>query len=118
MTPLAAACRWASLPLVQVLINAGADLDSLSWDGEGSERACGWTGLIYCVAFGGEDSLDIVTALIKAGADVHRRTGGTKRSNALEMAQNGGRIDIVTILEDAGSVLEKPRDTSVGRGRR
>lgn len=118
MTPLAIACRWGSLPLVQVLVDAGADLDSLSWGGESSEREYGYTSLMLSVAFGGGDNLAVVTALIKAGADVNARTGGTKRLSALEMAQNRGRMDIVTILEDAGSVPEKPRNTSVGRGRR
>lgn len=118
ITPLAAACRWGSLPLVQLLIDAGADVDSLSWAGEGSEKEFGYTNLMLSVAFGGDDNLDVVTALIKAGAEVNKRTYGTKKLNAAEMAQNRGRMDIVNILEDAGAIPDKPRNTSVGRGRR
>lgn len=118
MTPLAAACRWGSLPLVQLLIDAGADVDSLSWDGEGSEKEYGYTNLMLSVAFGGEDNLDVVTALLKAGADANKRTYGVKKLNAVELAMNRGRTDIVEILEDAGAIPEKPRNTSVGRGRR
>lgn len=118
MTPLAAACQWGSLPLVQVLLDAGADVDSLSWDGEGSEKEYGYTNLMLSVAFGGDDNLDVVTALIKAGADVNKRTYGTKKLNATEMAQNRGRVDILNILDDAGAIPDKPRNTSVGRGRR
>lgn len=118
MTPLAAACKWGSLPLVKVLIEAGADVDSLSWDGEGSEKEYGYTNLMLSVAFGGDDNLDISTALIKAGADVNKRTFGTKKLSAVEMAQNRGRTDLVILLEDAGAIPDKPRNISVGRGRR
>lgn len=118
MTPLAAACKWGSLPLVKVLIEAGADVDSLSWDGEGSEKEYGYTNLMLSVAFGGDDNLDVITALIKAGADVNKRTFGTKKLSAVEMAQNRGRTDLVILLEDAGAIPDKPRNISVGRGRR
>lgn len=117
-TPLSAACQWGSLPLVRVLIDAGADVDSRTWGGEGSDKEFGYTNLMLSVAFGGDDNLDVVTALIEAGADLTKRTFGTKRFNTLELAQDRGRADIVTLLEDAGAVPDKPRNISVGRGRR
>jgi ankyrin repeat protein len=119
MTPLAAACRWGSLPLVQFLIDARAEVDSVSWNREDEpEREFGYTNLMLSVAYGGEDKLDVATALIKAGADVNARTYGNKNSTAMEMAKQRGRTDIVFVLEDAGAIPEKPRNTSVGRGRR
>lgn len=119
MTPLTAACRWGSLPLVQFLIDAGADLDSVSWNREDEpEREFGYTNLMLSVAYGGDDNLEVVTALIKAGADVNARTYGKKNSTAMEMAKHRGRMDIVFLLEDAGAIPDKPRNTSIGRGRR
>lgn len=119
MTPLAAACRWNSLPLVQFLIDAGADLDSVSWNREDEpEREFGYTNLMLSVAYGGDGNLEVVTALIKAGADVNARTYGNKNSTAMEMAKHRGRMDIVYVLEDAGATPDKPRNISVGRGRR
>ncbi|KAJ0106923.1 hypothetical protein J7T55_011018 [Diaporthe amygdali] len=117
MTPLALACRWNSLPLVQMLIDAGAELDSISWHGRGADREFGYTSLMLSVAFGGDDNLDVVTALVNAGADVNARTH-RKKLNALEMAQSRGRMDLASVLEDAGSICDKPRNTSIGRGRR
>lgn len=123
MTPLAAACRWGSLPLVRFLIDAGADVDSVCWnreeDGPGG-REFGYSNLMLSVAYGGgdEDNLDVVAALIRAGADVNARTCGSKGLTALEMARRRGRMDIVCVLEDAGAAPDRPRNISVGRGRR
>jgi ankyrin repeat protein len=120
MTPLAAACRWGSLPLVQFLIDAGAEVDSVSWNREDEpEKEFGYTNLMLAVAYRSDDyKLDVLRALIKAGADVNARTYGNKNSSAIEMAEQRGRADIVFLLEDAGAVADKPRHTPVGRGRR
>jgi hypothetical protein len=93
ITPLIAATIMNRQKVVELLINANADVNA-------KDRA-GWTALIHFAS--SNDSLDLGNALIKANADINVRDKlGT---TALIVAAVKGNIDFVKILVEAGADL-------------
>ena len=87
---LIGAIRRGDTAAVQVLIEAGADVNA--------EDNYGQTALIVATALGHTDA---VRALIEAGADVNARS--KQGATALMVAQGAGQNEVVGILKKAGA---------------
>jgi hypothetical protein len=93
ITPLIAATILDRLQVVQILLDAHADVNA-------RDRA-GWTPLIHFAASNG--NLELGNALIRADADINARDkNGT---TALIAAAAKGNLDFVKVLVDAGADL-------------
>lgn len=96
-TALHAATQGGSLPLVLRLLDAGIDVNA--WCGPGNPH---WTALLGAAAHA---DVDVVTALIRAGAELNV-VGGlpTQRfCTPLIVASQRGHIGVVTALLEAGA---------------
>jgi ankyrin repeat protein len=74
---------------------------------------------LYCVAneCGSETGVDIVRALVRAGADVNT-DGGVTGATALHMAARRGHVEIARALLDAGAAVnarDRKGDTPLQR---
>ena len=90
------ACTLGNAEIVQALVDAKADVNSLSND-------TGFTPLMMACQLGNKA---IVEILVNAGADVniqHQMNGQPSGLNALKIAQNGGFNEIAELLKQAGA---------------
>ena len=93
-TPLQLAASVGSVPVVNRLIAAGADVDAADSRGRTPLHAAAWNG-----------HLEVVTTLLKAGAAV----GGTSKSyTPLHAAAWQGHADVVAALCDLGASVNTP----------
>lgn len=74
------------------LLKAGTDIEA--WDRDGATA-------LMRAAGGGH--VEIVKALLAAGADVHARNRGGKGKSALDIAREHKRTDAIALLEKAGA---------------
>ena len=92
-TPLQTAIEFDHLDLVQFLLRQGADPNVKVDDG--------YTCLLTAIESNAEVSVEIVAALIEAGADIHAK--GTNGWTALHMAAAYGQVSKARLLLDAGA---------------
>jgi ankyrin repeat protein len=108
-TVLHAACASGAIRVVNVLLEAGANPNTVSKDE---------TPLITAIY---EKHVDIVKALIAAGADVNYTRG--RSSSVMDVANTVGNQQIIAMMEDAGAQLslsleiqKSPILTAVAKG--
>lgn len=90
------ACTLGNAEIVQALVDAKADINSVS-------STTGLTPLMMACQLGNKP---IVEILVKAGADVniqHQMNGQPSGLNALKFAQNAGFNEIADLLKQAGA---------------
>ena len=90
------ACTLGNAEIVQALVDAKADVNSVSND-------TGFTPLMMACQLGNKA---IVEILVKAGADVniqHQMNGQPSGLNALKIAENGGFNEVAELLKQAGA---------------
>jgi ankyrin repeat protein len=96
ITPLAARARTGDVDGIRRLAAAGANLDA---NDPGSNH---WTPLLHAIHKGRRDAVE---ALIRAGADVNKKSHGL---SPLEMAAANGQLDTVQRLLAAGANPREP----------
>ena len=89
-TPFYRAARGGSIKVLQLLYEAGSDVNAPTWDG--------WIPLMEAVSWSNHDVLEL---LLSWGADPYY--WNTRGESAIDQAKRIGYKDVVTILEEAGS---------------
>ncbi|KAK0636444.1 ankyrin repeat-containing domain protein, partial [Bombardia bombarda] len=97
-TPLQKAVETGNLELVNVLLNAGADVNAPA------ARARGGTALQLAAICG---FLEIADILVEAGANINASPGEVDGRTALEGAAEHGRIDMLHFLLQKGAEIDK-----------
>jgi hypothetical protein len=90
------AAHYGQLNVVQILIEAGANLNSLAENNEAN------TPLMAAVAGG---QIEIVSQLVKSGADP-LRTDADGRANAITLAEIDKKFEIAALLKTASRFAE------------
>lgn len=91
ITPLASAARQGDARIIAAMVAAGQDPNGV--DPGGNQ----WTPLLHAIHKGRRPAVD---ALLAAGADVHKKSGGL---SPLMMAVGNGRADLVRRLLAVGA---------------
>ncbi|ORC88542.1 ankyrin [Trypanosoma theileri] len=88
------ACERGHVEIVEMLIDAGVDVDHVN--------NFGWTGLLEVIELGGDDldHVKITKALIDAGADVN--LADNKGNTPLHLARKHKLRRVAKLIEDAG----------------
>jgi ankyrin repeat protein len=108
MTPLMRACGAGHLAVALTLLEAGSSVHAYSM-GSGQD---GLTPLMLAARVG---AVEIVTELIKRGADVNARDGWKHdRTSVLKFAKDTGRTDVIDALVKAGAVDEPTSAANYG----
>lgn len=97
-TLLHAAVAAANLPIVELLLELGADADAADTAGHTALYCVG----NECAAPGGGEA---VRALVRAGANVNAQDG-VKHCTALHMAARRGNVEVAEALLDSGAAIE------------
>jgi ankyrin repeat protein len=101
LTPLCIASMKGHLPVVQALLQGGADADKAT--------DYGWTPL-YMASHA--DHVPVVQALLQGGADVDKAAGGGATS--LHIASQQGHVPVVHALLQGGADVDKAKDDDGG----
>lgn len=98
---LMAAAGAGQLPIIDLLVEAGADFNAPKASNGAPE------GVIDTAA--GEGHLDVVRWLLDRGAVVNHVVGGERRCFAMTNAASGGRLEVVRLLVERGAWINCAR---------
>lgn len=99
-TPLNTAVNMNSIPMISCLLNAGADVNSTSSEGESP--------LLLAV---GKGRIDMILSLLEAGANVNKAS--LKSNTPLLGAVRINKVDIVQLLLKAGADINKANSKGI-----
>lgn len=100
-------CQEGRLDIVREALAAGADVNSAQTKKRFSETPLHY---VLVQASGAGRSIDVLSALIEAGADLQRKNtdGG---DSALHLAASDGWVEAVRVLLDGGAEIEARNDS-------
>jgi ankyrin repeat protein len=104
--PLTYVCGYENVPLAQILLKGGADVNAPP------AHSYGWTAL---QATSERGNIELVQLLLQAGADVNAPPAFKQGRTALQAASKKGNIELVQLLLQAGADVNAPPAYYQGR---